>query len=110
MADMIAHVLEAGSGKRARECSDLYHFTAAGAVIWFGLAASVFREAALMDRGFRAPWLVAITTVEFPLRARRPANSRLNCAKLAATFNLSSALWEAMPGGCVMEVSGHPDS
>jgi dTDP-4-dehydrorhamnose reductase len=38
------------------------------------------------------------------LPARRPANSRLDCGKLKATFGVSAAPWETMMRECLEEI------
>lgn len=102
IADMTARVL-AADRKRARDHGGLYHYTAAGAVTWYGFAQAIFRETVATRAGFQAPALVPITTAEYPLPARRPANSRLDCARLRATFGVTPQPWEEMLRECLME-------
>ncbi len=65
-----------------------YHFTNAGETTWCGLAREIFRLEA--EAGGKVAEVEAITTSEYPTPARRPANSVLNCAKLARNFGLSA--------------------
>jgi dTDP-4-dehydrorhamnose reductase len=37
----------------------------------------------------------AITTADYPTAAKRPANSRLNCDKIAANFGIMPSDWKA---------------
>src|SRR5262249_12058500 len=55
-------------------------------VTWCAFAQSIMDL--LRARGLRAPEIDAITTAEYPTAAERPANSRLDCARLFSVFNL----------------------
>ncbi len=89
-----ARPITAGDIGGAAACAGLYHATASGATTWFGFAQAIF-ERCSRRRGasFAAPPLVPITTQEYPLPARRPANSLLSCEKLARTFGVRMAPW-----------------
>jgi dTDP-4-dehydrorhamnose reductase len=69
-----------------------YHFVNAGDTTWCGLARHVFDTAASL--GGPKPAVEAITTAEFPTPARRPANSRLSTAGLAADFGIVPRSWQ----------------
>ncbi len=84
---------------RLREASGVYHATAAGETTWFGFAQAIFAERArLPGRPFAAPRLVAIPAREYPLPAKRPANSRLSSEKLARTFGVRLGDWRGALG------------
>lgn len=102
IAEMTAQVLK--DAARAGKNSGLYHFTAAGAVSWFGFAEAIFAETARRFADFKAPRLVPIPASEYPTPARRPANSRLDCSKLTATFNVTPPSWEAALRQCLGEL------
>ena len=90
----------------ARERSGLYHMTAAGAVSWHGFARALFEEAARQLPGFRAPALVPIPASQYPLPARRPANSRLSCARFTGAFGLTQPPWEEALRASLREIAG----
>lgn len=69
----------------------VFHAAGAGETTWHGLAVATFEEAARF--GARVPLVEAITTAEFPTKAKRPANSRLDCAKLEAVFGVRLPAW-----------------
>ena len=69
----------------------IYHAAGTGATTWHGLATAIFEAAA--RHGVRAPAVRPITTDEWPTRARRPPDSRLDCGKLAAVFGLALPQW-----------------
>jgi dTDP-4-dehydrorhamnose reductase len=103
IADMTAQVL--GNPARARENSGIYHFTAAGAVTWFGFAEAIFRHMMEFDGAFRAPRLTPIPSSDYPTPARRPMNSRLNTAKFSDAFGLIPSHWEGDLKACLKEIS-----
>ncbi|HTI49899.1 MAG TPA: dTDP-4-dehydrorhamnose reductase [Planctomycetaceae bacterium] len=66
----------------------LYHATNAGATTWCRLAAEVFRQANMKVE------VRAITTAEYPTKARRPAYSVLDSSKLAQAIGAPLPPWE----------------
>ncbi|CAG9255544.1 dTDP-4-dehydrorhamnose reductase [Paraburkholderia unamae] len=70
--------------------SGVYHFTASGATSWHGFAEAIFASAL----GERAPKTVPIPASDYPVPAKRPANSRLALDKLNETFGLSMPAWD----------------
>jgi dTDP-4-dehydrorhamnose reductase len=67
------------------------HLTGTPWTTWHGFAAAIFAAAA--RRGQPAPALTAITTAEYPTRARRPANARLDCSRAATLLGLPPQDW-----------------
>lgn len=68
-----------------------WHCVNAGHTTWHGLAAHIFSR--LEQSGRKRPILHPIQTAEFPTKARRPANSRLACDRIAADFGVSLRPW-----------------
>jgi len=71
----------------------VYHAAGAGSTSWHGLAAAMFEQAGLLR--VTPPRIAAIATADWPTPAQRPADSRLDCAKLARTFGLALPPWRA---------------
>ncbi len=72
--------------------SGVFHAAGTGETSWHGLATAVFEAAA--RRGVKVPSTVAaITTAEYPTPAKRPGNSRLDCARLASVFGVRLPPW-----------------
>jgi dTDP-4-dehydrorhamnose reductase len=69
----------------------VFHAAGDGSTTWHGLACAVFEEAA--RHGSRIPRVDPTTTAEYPTKAKRPANSRLDCSKLAEVFDLRLPAW-----------------
>jgi len=97
-AELLAEVTaRAISGLRNESLSSgIYHLTAAGETTWHGLARYVVSRA--LDNGaslaLKPQMIHAIKTEEYPLPAKRPANSCLNSNALARTLNLDLPDWK----------------
>jgi dTDP-4-dehydrorhamnose reductase len=76
-----------------------YHFSGAGATSWHGFAEEVFRLQAAATG--RRPRVVPIPTAEYPLPARRPANSVLDCGRVGRAFGLVARPWQDALAGVV---------
>ncbi|WP_017942181.1 MULTISPECIES: dTDP-4-dehydrorhamnose reductase [unclassified Thioalkalivibrio] len=78
------------------ELEGLYHLAASGETTWHGYACRV------IERARRAGWpvkvaeqaIAPVTTDAFPVKARRPGNSRLDCTRLEAAFGLRMPAWQ----------------
>jgi dTDP-4-dehydrorhamnose reductase len=70
--------------------SGVYHFSAAGETSWHGFAEAIFATAL----GERAPKVVPIPASDYPVPAKRPANSRMALDKLAETFGVWMPAWD----------------
>lgn len=79
----------------------VYHLTAQGEASWADFATEIFRQSAAL--GGPAAEVDRITTAEFPRPAPRPANSRLNCDKLAAVFGLRLPDWRLSMTSCLRD-------
>ncbi|HME20877.1 MAG TPA: dTDP-4-dehydrorhamnose reductase [Acetobacteraceae bacterium] len=69
----------------------IYHAAGTGAATWHALALATFDAAA--RHGMATPTVAPITTDEWPTRAKRPPDSRLDCGKLADVFGLRLPPW-----------------
>ncbi len=76
----------------------VFHFTGAGATTWHG-----FAEAIVALAGKTVP-VAAIATADFPTPARRPANSVLDCAKIAAAYGVTARPWREALAEVVAEL------
>jgi dTDP-4-dehydrorhamnose reductase len=74
------------------EALGVFHYAGAGSTSWAGFAEAVMAGAAA--RGRPAVPVEPITTAEFPTPAARPANSRLDCARIAA-LGITPRPWRA---------------
>lgn len=69
-----------------------YNFTGAGATTWHGFADRIFQR--LEQAEGRRPRLRPIATSDYPTPARRPANSRLDCARIRNALGVATPAWE----------------
>jgi len=72
--------------------SGIYHLTCGGRTSWHGFTAAILAHLAGTEA--KLARLAAIPTSGYPTPAARPANSQLDCGKLAATFGVGLPDWE----------------
>ncbi len=83
----------------------IFHAAGSGWTTWHGLASAVFEEAEAC--GVARPEVDAIATADWPTPARRPPDSRLDCAKLARVFGARLPDWRASVGPTVRAILAH---
>lgn len=76
--------------------SGIYHLVAKGETSWYQYAKFVLAKAeeAGISLKVKSVDVNAITTADYPVPAKRPANSRLNTNKLCDAFGLELPHWE----------------
>ena len=77
-----------------------YHFVNDGEASWYELARFVF------DRAGLPVTVDPITTADYPTPAKRPANSRLNTARIRAALGISQRPWREAIEAVVDELTG----
>lgn len=113
VADVTAHLLAAylASGGKGYAYGT-YHLAAGGQTSWHGYAREIARASREAGMKLRAgpDGVRAIATTDYPTPARRPANSRLDTAKLRDTFGLDLPPWETGVRQVVQLLArtGHP--
>jgi len=70
-----------------------YHAALAGETSWHGYACQLLEGARARGMPVLTREIHAIPTAEYPTPARRPLNSRLDCAKLDAVFGFARPDW-----------------
>ena len=87
-----------------------YHLAAQGETSWHGYARFLVAEAEKLGFPLRlSPAdITPIATADYPLPAPRPANSRLDCAKLQRTFGLTLPRWESGVEQVLAELAAQP--
>ena len=103
LATSTAQMIAKCDGDTAKELSGIYHLTPSGRTNWHEFAQEIVRLARLYDAELAKKDLVIhpIATVEYPLPAKRPANSSLDTSKVAATFGLALPSWQTDMSECV---------
>jgi dTDP-4-dehydrorhamnose reductase len=69
-----------------------YHYGGGGSATWHGLAEAVVEIAGRYET-FQVKKVEPITTAEYPMAARRPANSVLDCSRIAERFGIRPRPW-----------------
>jgi dTDP-4-dehydrorhamnose reductase len=97
-ADVIAQCEATARGHELEgvlaDVGGVYHAAGAGETTWYGFAAEALRLQQEREPDVRFAQIDAITTAEFPTPAKRPANSRMNCEKLAERFGRKMMDWQ----------------
>ncbi len=93
LADALALVLARvrETGWRA-EYRGVFHMAGGGHADWHGFAQAIFAAAA--PHGGPSPTVHPIATADYPVKARRPADGRMDQAKLRATFGVALPPWQ----------------
>lgn len=82
--------------RRGEFHSELLHLASAGETSWFGFASAIRAiESARAATDTQLATLEPISTAEYPVKAARPPNSRLDCELLEQRFGLSLPGWES---------------
>jgi len=94
LADVTAHALR-GVANRA-ELGGTYHVAAKGETNWFEYARFVIEYARASGWSLKVArdGVCPVPTKAYPLPARRPGNSRLNCQKFEQAFSLHMPHWQ----------------
>lgn len=99
-ARMIAETTALALARHAGQ-NGIYHLCAGGATSWHGFAEAILTAANRAGLLAKSPPVRRLTTAEFPTPARRPANSRRDCARLEKDFALRSPDWESQLNLCL---------
>lgn len=82
-----------------RAAGGLYHLVPAGQASWYALAQAIARHDGAASR------LQAITSADYPQRARRPANSCLDAGRAVREFALPHPHWADLLAQCLAETA-----
>lgn len=91
IADGILAVVSNLASRPDRELRGTFHLTGAGEASWAEFAQEIF--AASAEAGGPSARVRHIGTADYPTPARRPANSRLDCSKLAQAHGVQLPDW-----------------
>lgn len=82
----------------------LFHIVNAGETTWCGFARAIMAGA--RARGARTAQIEAVTTGEYPTRARRPADSRLATARIEQEHGIRLPAWQSSLETCLDTLLG----
>ena len=109
LADATAHMIRTVVGQgQGQSLAGLYHCVADGETSWHGYANYVFAQARALGWALKVgpDAVAAIPTSSYPTPAQRPLNSRLETAKLQATFGLRLPPWQQGVQRMLQEITG----
>ncbi|PWJ92740.1 dTDP-4-dehydrorhamnose reductase [Mesorhizobium loti] len=91
IADAILHAAAQLHGNKGSDASGIYHLAGAGETNWSGFARHILDTSRVLG----GPWARVrdIATMDYPTKARRPANSRLSSTKFASVFGSNAPDW-----------------
>ncbi|HUC47953.1 MAG TPA: dTDP-4-dehydrorhamnose reductase [Xanthobacteraceae bacterium] len=97
LADGVTTIVAGGLDRlrdRAVLAKGLVHICSSGEVSWHGFACAIVEG--LKQRGVRlaVEKVTAIRSDEYPMRARRPHNSRLDLTRLQTVFGITPPRWD----------------
>jgi dTDP-4-dehydrorhamnose reductase len=105
LADAIARLLpRLATAPAGDEAFGVFHLTGTPWTTWHGFAQAIFAGGAA--RGQKAPKLAAITTADYPTPARRPADGRLDCGRIARIHGIQAADWRSSLSRCLDTLVG----
>jgi dTDP-4-dehydrorhamnose reductase len=99
IAEAVITIARQLSSTEHQELFGIFHLAGGGEATWAELASQIFECS--RQRGGPAARVRKITTAEFPTRARRPADSRLDCAKVMSAYAVALPEWRASIRDCV---------
>ena len=83
----------------------VFHLAGAGDTTWCGLAREIM--AGSSARGGPAARIRPITTADYPTPVRRPADSRLDCARIEAVYGVTPRPWRDGLARCLDQIHSH---
>lgn len=104
IADVTAHAIV--RTLKDVSCVGIYHLAASGHTSWADYARYVFSLSSQLDATAKTPVVAAIPSAEYPTPAARPINSRLDCTKLSAAFELALPEWKQGIARLMAELHG----
>jgi dTDP-4-dehydrorhamnose reductase len=93
VARFVAHGLDAFSD-RCKRANGLVHLSAAGQTSWHGFAMAIIDGLKARGVTLALERVEAISSEQYPTRAMRPRNSRLDLSRLKQVFAISMTPWQ----------------
>jgi dTDP-4-dehydrorhamnose reductase len=102
-ADIAAALLSiARAFSSGRGVPGIFHYAGAPVVTWAEFAAAIMEGARLRAR------IEPISTTEYPTPARRPANSALDCTRIAKSYGIAQPDWREGLAAVLKELEVRP--
>ncbi len=95
IADTVAAIFAQGADLATAfaDADGLIHLTASGSASWHGFATAIVEGLRARRVPLSVERIVPISSAEYPMKAQRPLNSRLDLSRLAHTFGIIPPSW-----------------
>lgn len=108
IADATAHIARQAMGRQSAQelSSGIYHLACAEQTTWHGFANAIIDEYCKFHPGaaLAVKSIEPIAAADYPLPAKRPANSRLDGNKLSVDYAITSPHWRHALQLCMADV------
>jgi dTDP-4-dehydrorhamnose reductase len=97
IGDAVAGMLSEGLESLRERCAGaggLVHLAASGETSWYGFACAIVEGLKARGVAVAAKRIVPITSADYPTKARRPQNSRLDLSRLQSIFGIAPPPWQ----------------
>jgi dTDP-4-dehydrorhamnose reductase len=97
IADAVARMVASGPtplAARMAAAGGVLHLAAAGTTTWHGFADAIVAGLGARNMSVAAKRVVPIATSDYPTKAMRPANSRLDLTRLRTVFGIEPPTWD----------------
>ncbi len=97
IADAVTRLLEADLNRlseRFAQANGIVNIAASGATSWHGFASRIVDGLRARGRPLAVQSIVPLRTEEYPTRAKRPRNSRLDLTRLRDVFGVLTPRWD----------------
>ena len=102
--DQLERYIELAKANSVDERWGTYHYTGNPFVSWAEFAREIFRQGTQRSMIAKNPVVNAISTEQYPMPAKRPHNSRLDCSKITKVFGIEPDDWQASLGEMLDEI------
>jgi dTDP-4-dehydrorhamnose reductase len=112
LADAVAGIIAGGLENLRQSCSQangLVHFAASSETSWHGFACAIVDGLRARGRALAVERLIPIPSEEYPTRAKRPLNSRLDLGRWRAVFKQTPPPWQAVLAPVLDEIAKAAD-
>jgi dTDP-4-dehydrorhamnose reductase len=112
IADAVARIVAAKGAalaERFAAAGGLVHLAAAGETTWHGFAAAIVDGLKARGIALTATRIVPIATADYPTKAQRPANSRLDLTRLRDVFGVATRPWDRALEPELDRLAGEPN-
>lgn len=97
VASTLVQILQEGESDLPtafRRAMGLVHLTNSGSTTWYGFANAIVQGLRSRGVAMKAVNVIPIASEDYPSRAKRPANSRLDLSRLGRVYDIKPPAWE----------------